>query len=79
MKLWLIMLWLNTVVVSVGPLPYGMDECEEQAREYSNEILSVYETGRRFEYNGQQLSMHDIRIFCFESEDRPELNSKWER
>lgn len=74
MKLWLAVYIFGKVAASVGPLPYGMEECEIRAAERSAEFDHGFEANpERVEIDGKAVERKDIRVACVEQADRPVL------
>lgn len=75
MKLWLVVYIFGKVALSVGPLPYGMDECRERAAGKSAEFDEgfVRNEGKAWVLDGKTVRRDDVDVRCLEAAERPAL------
>jgi hypothetical protein len=69
-KLWLIVTYLNHVIASVGPLPYGMEECQSRAEALRNDGSLDVRSGA--ELDGRRVEPKDIAVECRFLDARPQ-------
>jgi len=75
MKLWLVVYIMGKVAVSVGPLPYDMDECHVRAAEKVKEFDEGFERNadKVWTLDGKTVSREDVKVECVETDVRPAL------
>lgn len=82
MKIYVVVTILGKIGMSVGPVPYGMDECHSRIVERIAELDAKFETDHlatdpRMQVDGRQLQRSDIAVSCVESDARPVLGEKF--
>lgn len=76
MKLWIVMTLMGKLASTIGPLPYGMDECAVRVAEKSAEVDKTfaepaYQANPDSWLDGHHLVRSDLVISCVESDERP--------
>lgn len=73
MSLWLVVTIFGKVALSVGPLPYGMDECHVRAAEKVKEFDEgfVRNADKVWTLDGTTVARGDVKVDCVEAEARP--------
>jgi len=75
MQVWLVVYILGKVAVSIGPLPYGLDECASRKQEIVSEISDGFlKNPGKAVVDGKVLVRSDIEVACVEQDERPELD-----
>lgn len=73
MPLWMVLAILGTVEATVGPLPYGLEECESRAAAFQEDARAELKASP-----GMEVSPGDLFVFCLAREDRPQLGDRLE-
>ena len=82
-KLYMVVLIFGRIFQTVGPLPYGMDECRQTIRSWSAEIDAAFiekglDTDPVMVVDGRRIARADIVLRCVEASTRPDLGAKLE-
>lgn len=72
MKLFMVIYFAGQVAGSVGPLPYGIEEC----RQRSADILAH---GNKDVTTSEGIRLNDVKFDCQFLNERPTISERWNK
>lgn len=71
MSVWMIVYMMGQIGGSIGPVPYGMDECERRAAERNAQVQAQVTTGLDVDGNPLTEEAKTLRFECVAAPSRP--------